>query len=188
MAAGRIQEWFGDQHRGLGVRQLFAQHRELRRATTALTAPRALGGQILCWPKGGAIERLSELFDRELRRAGYLAHVRATVSRERPCNPKQRNTRARSRHQGGPGAGGLGRRNPAMLRQKNRDALWTIKTTTPNRARADRHPSVAGLLAVDMGRGFTPQPRSGVADGKADRFRKDRWPGRGRIGSGLTEG
>ena len=44
--------------------------------------------------------------------------------------PKQRNTRAEKQAiQGRPRAGGLAGQKPAKLRQKDRDARWTVKTT-----------------------------------------------------------
>jgi IS5 family transposase len=79
--------------------------------------------------KAGAIERLFELFDRELRSAGYLAMSGQLIDASIVAAPKQRNTKAEKQ------AIREGRLpedwqdQPAKLRQKDRDARWTIKTT-----------------------------------------------------------
>jgi IS5 family transposase len=77
----------------------------------------------------GAIKRLFELFDRELRAAGYLAMAGQLVDASIVAAPKQRNTRAEKQaiREGRVPEGWQAQ--PAKLRQKDRDARWTIKTT-----------------------------------------------------------
>jgi IS5 family transposase len=79
--------------------------------------------------KTGAIKRLFELFDQALRAAGYLAMSGQLVDASIVAAPKQRNTRAEKdaiREGRVPAAW---QRQPAKLRQKDRDARWTVKTT-----------------------------------------------------------
>jgi IS5 family transposase len=79
--------------------------------------------------KAGAIERLFELFDRQLRAAGYLAMAGQLVDASIVAAPKQRNTKAEKQ------AIKAGRipegwqDQPAKLRRKDRDARWTVKYT-----------------------------------------------------------
>jgi transposase, IS5 family len=79
--------------------------------------------------RAGAIERLFELFDRQLRAAGYLAMSGQLVDASIVAAPKQRNTKAEKQ------AIKAGRipegwqDKPAKLRQKDRDARWTVKYT-----------------------------------------------------------
>jgi transposase, IS5 family len=79
--------------------------------------------------KAGAIERLFALFDRQLRDAGYLAMSGQLVDASIVAAPKQRNTGAEKQ------ALKEGRipedwgAKPAKLRQKDRDARWTVKYT-----------------------------------------------------------
>ena len=79
--------------------------------------------------KAGAIERLFELFDRELRSAGYLAMSGQMVDASIVAAPKQRNTKAEKQtiREGRVPKDWQGQ--PAKLRQKDRDARWTVKTT-----------------------------------------------------------
>jgi transposase, IS5 family len=78
--------------------------------------------------RAGATLRLFELFDRELRTAGYLALSGQLVDASIVAAPKQRNTRAEKQ------AIKEGRipedwqQKPAKLRQKDRGARWTVKT------------------------------------------------------------
>ncbi len=79
--------------------------------------------------KAGAIERLFDLFDRQLRAAGYLAMSGQLVDASIIAAPKQRNTKAEKQalKQGRIPEGW--KEKPARLRQKDRDARWTVKYT-----------------------------------------------------------
>ena len=79
--------------------------------------------------KAGAIERLFELFDRQLRAAGYLAMSGQLVDATIVAAPKQRNTKAEKQaiKEGRIPEGWQDK--PAKLRQKDRDARWTVKYT-----------------------------------------------------------
>jgi transposase, IS5 family len=79
--------------------------------------------------KGGAIERLFELFDRELRSAGYLAMSGQLVDATLVAAPKQRNTRAEKQAIKDGRVPEGWQDQPAKLAQKDRDARWTVKTT-----------------------------------------------------------
>jgi IS5 family transposase len=79
--------------------------------------------------KAGAVERLFELFDRQLRAAGYLAMSGQLVDASLVAAPKQRNTKAEKQaiKEGRIPEGWQDK--PAKLRQKDRDARWTVKST-----------------------------------------------------------
>jgi IS5 family transposase len=79
--------------------------------------------------KAGAIERLFELFDRQLRAAGYLAMAGQLVDASIVAAPKQRNSKAEKQalKEGRIPEGWQDK--PAKLRQKDRDARWTVKYT-----------------------------------------------------------
>ena len=79
--------------------------------------------------KAGAIRRLFELFDRELRAAGYLAMSGQLVDASIIAAPKQRNTRAEKQALRNDRIPEDWQQKPAKLRQKDRDARWTVKTT-----------------------------------------------------------
>jgi transposase, IS5 family len=79
--------------------------------------------------KAGAILRLFELFDRELRVAGYLAMSGQLVDATIVSVPKQRNTRAEKQAIKEGRVPEDWQEKPAKLRQKDRDARWTVKTT-----------------------------------------------------------
>jgi transposase, IS5 family len=79
--------------------------------------------------KDGAIERLFERFDRELRSAGYLAMSGQLVDASIVAAPKQRNTRAEKQAIKEGRVPAAWQARPAKLRQKDRDARWTVKTT-----------------------------------------------------------
>jgi len=79
--------------------------------------------------KAGAIERLFELFERELRSAGYLAMSGQLVDASIVAAPKQRNTRAEKQAIKEGRVPEDWQAKPAKLRQKDRDARWTVKTT-----------------------------------------------------------
>jgi IS5 family transposase len=79
--------------------------------------------------KAGAIERLFALFDRVLREAGYLAMSGQLVDATIVSAPKQRNSKAEKQalREGRIPDGWA--EKPAKLRQKDRDARWTVKYT-----------------------------------------------------------
>ena len=79
--------------------------------------------------KDGAIERLFERFDRELRSAGYLAMSGQLVDASIVAAPKQRNTRAEKQAIKEGRVPEAWQDRPAKLRQKDRDARWIVKTT-----------------------------------------------------------
>jgi IS5 family transposase len=79
--------------------------------------------------KGGAIERLFALFDEALREAGYLAMSGQLVDATIVSAPKQRNTRAEKQELKAGRVPDAWRAKPAKLRQKDRDARWTVKYT-----------------------------------------------------------
>jgi transposase, IS5 family len=93
--------------------------------------------------KAGATLRLFDLFDRQLREAGYLARSGQLVDATIVASPKQRNTKAEKQ------AIKEGRipedwqAKPAKLRQKDRDARWTVKYTKAK-------PSEDGRKQVDL--------------------------------------
>jgi transposase, IS5 family len=79
--------------------------------------------------KAGAVERLFELFDRQRRAAGYLARSGQLVDATIIAAPKPRNTKAEKQaiKEGRIPEGWQAK--PAKLRQKDRDARWTVKYT-----------------------------------------------------------
>lgn len=79
--------------------------------------------------KAGATARLFALFDQELRAAGYLAMSGQLVDATIVAAPKQRNTRAEKQAIREGRVPEAWRDKPAKLRQKDRDARWTVKTT-----------------------------------------------------------
>jgi transposase, IS5 family len=92
--------------------------------------------------RAGAIQRLFELFDRELRAAGYLAMSGQLVDASIVAAPKQRNTRAEKQAIRDGRVPETWQDKPARLRQKDRDARWTVKTTKA-RPREGETPLVA---------------------------------------------
>jgi IS5 family transposase len=79
--------------------------------------------------QAGAIERLFELFDRTLRAQGYLAMSGQLVDASIVAAPKQRNTRAEKQAIKQGRVPAAWQAKPAQLRQKDRAARWTVKTT-----------------------------------------------------------
>ena len=79
--------------------------------------------------RAGAIERLFALFDQTLREAGYLAMSGQLVDAAIVSAPKQRNTRAEKQDLKAGRIPEAWRAKPAKLRQKDRDARWTVKDT-----------------------------------------------------------
>jgi hypothetical protein len=75
----------------------------------------------------GAVEQLFAQFDGTLRKAGYLAMGGQIVDATIVAAPKQRNTEAeRAAIKAGQVPEGWAEK-PAKLRQKDRDARWTVK-------------------------------------------------------------
>jgi IS5 family transposase len=79
--------------------------------------------------KAGATLRLCELFDRELRGAGYLAMSGQLVDASIVAAPQQRNTKAEKQAIRAGRVPEDWQDQPAKLAQKDRDARWTVKTT-----------------------------------------------------------
>ena len=87
--------------------------------------------------RAGAVERLFAQFDATLRAAGYLAMGGQIVDATIVAAPKQRNTEAeRAAIKAGQIPEGWAEK-PAKLRQKDRDARWTVKWTPPETTRPD---------------------------------------------------
>jgi IS5 family transposase len=83
--------------------------------------------------KGGAIGKLFDHFDRQLRAAGYLAMAGQLVDASIVAAPKQRNTKAEKQAIKEGRIPEEWQAKPAKLRQKDRDARWTIKYTKAKR-------------------------------------------------------
>jgi IS5 family transposase len=79
--------------------------------------------------RAGAIQSLFERFDRELRAMGYLAMAGQLVDATIVGAPKQRTTSAEKQAIKEGRVPEAWRAKPAKLRQKDRDARWTVKTT-----------------------------------------------------------
>jgi IS5 family transposase len=79
--------------------------------------------------KAGATLRLFDLFDRQLREAGYLAMSGQLVDASIIPAPKQRNTKTEKQAIKEGRVPEAWQAKPAKLRQKDRDARWTIKYT-----------------------------------------------------------
>lgn len=77
----------------------------------------------------GATLRLFDLFDRQLREAGYLAMSGQLVDATIVAAPKQRNTRAEKQAIKEGRIPEEWQARPAKLHQKDRDARWTVKYT-----------------------------------------------------------
>ena len=91
--------------------------------------------------RAGAVERLFAQFDATLRAAGYLAMGGQIVDATIVAAPKQRNTEAeRAAIKAGQIPEGWAEK-PAKLRQKDRDARWTVKFSKA-RPREDGAPQV----------------------------------------------
>ena len=83
--------------------------------------------------KAGAIKALFERFDTKLRDAGYIAMSGQIVDSSLVAAPKQRNTRE---EKDDIKAGRIPQEwqgKPAKLRQKDRDARWTVKFSKAKR-------------------------------------------------------
>ena len=91
--------------------------------------------------RAGVVERLFARFDATLRAAGYLAMGGQIVDATIVAAPKQRNTAAgRAAIKAGQIPAGWAEK-PAKLRQKDRDARWTVKFSQV-RPREDGAPQV----------------------------------------------
>lgn len=91
--------------------------------------------------RAGAIERLFALFDQQLRAEGYLAMSGQLVDASIVAAPRQRNTRAEKQAIKEGRVPAAWQARPAKLRQKDRDARWTVKTTKA-KSRAGESPLV----------------------------------------------
>lgn len=79
--------------------------------------------------KAGAIETLFERFDTMLRDAGYIAMSGQIVDSSLVVAPKQRNTKEEKDALKAGRVPEAWKDKPAKLRQKDRDARWTVKFT-----------------------------------------------------------
>ena len=79
--------------------------------------------------RAGAIEPLFSLFDQQLRAQGYLAMSGQLVDATIVSAPKQRNTNAEKQAIKEGRVPEDWQAKPAKLRQKDRDARWTVKAT-----------------------------------------------------------
>jgi transposase, IS5 family len=79
--------------------------------------------------KAGALERLFELFDQQLRAQGYLAMSGQLVDASIVAAPKQRNTTAEKQAIREGRVPEDWQDKPAKLSQKDRDPRWTVRTT-----------------------------------------------------------
>ena len=110
--------------------------------------------------KAGATLRLFERFDRELRAAGYLALSGQPVDATIVAAPKQRNTRAEKQAIREGRVPEAWQRQPAKLRQKDRDARWTVKTTSAWPARRPRLASPTSPTTCAVCSGWHARRRS----------------------------
>jgi transposase, IS5 family len=82
--------------------------------------------------KAGAIGRLFDLFEAQLRGAGYLAMGGQIVDATLVAAPRQRNTAAEKEQiKAGKSAAEIWPDDPAKAAQKDVDARWTVKTSRP---------------------------------------------------------
>lgn len=79
--------------------------------------------------KAGAIRRLFDRFDRAVRDAGYIAMAGQIVDASLVAAPKQRNTEDEKVDIKAGRIPEAWKKKPARLRQKDRDARWTVKFT-----------------------------------------------------------
>jgi transposase len=79
--------------------------------------------------KAGAIKRLFDRFDQALRDAGYIAMSGQIVDASLVAAPKQRNTESEKADLKAGRIPEAWQKKPAKLRQKGRDARWTVKFT-----------------------------------------------------------
>mgnify|MGYP001815494667 CR=1 FL=1 len=79
--------------------------------------------------KAGASKRLFERFDQAVRNAGYIAMSGQIVDASLVAAPKQRNTESEKADLEAGRIPEAWQKKPAKLRQKDRDARWSIKFT-----------------------------------------------------------
>lgn len=79
--------------------------------------------------KAGTIKTLFERFDAMLREAGYIAMSGQIVDSSLVAAPKQRNTKEEKDNLKAGRVLDAWKDKPAKLRQKDRDARWTVKFT-----------------------------------------------------------
>jgi IS5 family transposase len=93
--------------------------------------------------RAGAVETLFTRFDQQLRAQGYLAMSGQLVDASLVAAPKQRNTHAEKQAIKEGRVPEDWQDQPAKLRQKDRDARWTVKTTKAK-------PRAGGMPRVDL--------------------------------------
>jgi IS5 family transposase len=93
--------------------------------------------------KAGASKRLFERFDQAVRNAGYIAMSGQIVDASLVAAPKQRNTESEKADLEAGRIPEAWKRQPAELRQKDRDARWSIKFTKAK-------PAADGKKQVDI--------------------------------------
>jgi hypothetical protein len=93
--------------------------------------------------KAGASKRLFERFDQAVRNAGYIAMSGQIVDASLVAAPKQRNTESEKADLEAGRIPEAWKRQPAKLRQKDRDARWSIKFTKAK-------PAADGKKQVDI--------------------------------------
>ena len=110
----------------------------------------------------GAIRALFEEFDRQLRRAGYLAMGGQIVDASLISAPRQRNTREEKEAiKAGKRAAEIWPGNPHKAAQKDTDARWTVKVGRPRDKDAAR--SVPELAIPVFGYSEQDRRASGAA-------------------------
>lgn len=93
--------------------------------------------------KAGAIKRLFDRFDQAVRDAGYIAMSGQIVDASLVAAPKQRNTEDEKAEIKAGRIPEAWKEKPAKLRQKDRDARWTVKFTKAK-------PAADGKKQVDI--------------------------------------
>jgi len=89
--------------------------------------------------EAGAIRRLFEAFDRQLRQAGYLAMGGQIVDASLVSAPKQRNSKdEKEAIKAGKSASEIWPDNPAKAARKDVDARWTVKIGRPKDTNTER--------------------------------------------------
>ena len=89
--------------------------------------------------RAGAIRRRFDLFDRQLRRAGYLAMGGQIVDASLVSAPRQSNSRnEKAAIKTGKSASEIWPDDPAEATQKDTDARWTVKIGRPRDKDAQR--------------------------------------------------
>ena len=109
--------------------------------------------------KAGAIGPLFERFDATLRQSGYIAMAGQIVDASLIAAPRQRNTQDEKKAIKDGCIPDDWKDKPAKLRQKDRDARWTVKYTG---ARRTPPPLRAAVCAMD----FSTRPTRRAASGR----------------------